>query len=598
MDLFRQNAFRITGLPVDATAREISRHADKLTMLAELGQDPLTQYAVFAAMPRPSLDEIRDAIQKLKDPEKRLVDEFFWFWPEDFENGHSDRAIQAMAAGDSEKAISVWVSRENEGAGSISAKHNLALLHHVFALDGAKTAKNGGESEWQQKVSSHWTAAFIRWKCLCSDERLWDMVAARIRQLNEPKLPPEFVRRIRAALPQALAKINAELALAFVESGKIEAARLHIQFIREANLGLDKTEKTAELVLTPAKNRLRAQIQRAESRAKDSPRDAANAARDLLEEARQTLTLFDLFFGQGSELRNELFDEVARICNQLAVAYLKETKDDRTCLEILRAVLPFAATAELKQQIEDNIATLSKNLESERLYGSLKPISSAPSLHTINGFGFTLYGSTDPDPENGSYLATYYFVAIGFPVFPICRYRVASTPNGYRFFGKAPLRPFDKWHLAIFFGLMLWVVIAIVHSANDAAPSNSVRYTPPPSRSSDSPAYALPQATSAPVSGENVYRPTFDDGVALVREKAAIETERRKLEALDAQVGSLGREIERDRLSLDATDEWAVNQFNAKVGRYNERLQNDRDATAAFNERVDNYNAKLRPSGR
>jgi hypothetical protein len=38
-DLFRKNAFRITGLSVDATTREVARHADKLKMLAELGQD-------------------------------------------------------------------------------------------------------------------------------------------------------------------------------------------------------------------------------------------------------------------------------------------------------------------------------------------------------------------------------------------------------------------------------------------------------------------------------------------------------------------------------------------------------------------------------
>ena len=83
-DLFRKNAFRITGLPVDATTREVAKHADKIKMFAEFGQDPHTAGAAFAIKPPPTLDDIREAIQKLKDPEKRLIDEFFWFWPEEF----------------------------------------------------------------------------------------------------------------------------------------------------------------------------------------------------------------------------------------------------------------------------------------------------------------------------------------------------------------------------------------------------------------------------------------------------------------------------------------------------------------------------------
>lgn len=80
-DLFRHNAFRITGLAVDATAREVIRHADKLKMLLELGQEPHAKNNAHPLDPPPTIDEIREAIQKIKDPEKRLIDEFFWFWP-------------------------------------------------------------------------------------------------------------------------------------------------------------------------------------------------------------------------------------------------------------------------------------------------------------------------------------------------------------------------------------------------------------------------------------------------------------------------------------------------------------------------------------
>src|ERR1700740_944528 len=38
LNLYRENAFRVTGLAVDASTKEIARHADKLKIMEELGQ--------------------------------------------------------------------------------------------------------------------------------------------------------------------------------------------------------------------------------------------------------------------------------------------------------------------------------------------------------------------------------------------------------------------------------------------------------------------------------------------------------------------------------------------------------------------------------
>ncbi len=307
-DLFRRNAFRITGLPVDATTREVGRFADKLKLLAEVGQDTHAQSSAFPMKPPPSLDEIREAFQKLKDPEKRLIDEFFWFWPEEFGSSQSDPAMQALAKGDGQAAVKIWAARESDGADGVVAKHNLALVYHVCALDWDNYAvENKLDGERRQKVTAYWKDAFSRWEKLATNEAFWERVTDRIRQLNEPNLPTGFARRMRATLPEALDKINAELAVAFAEAGQIELTRLHIQFMRETHQGLDNVDKTAEMVLTPARNRLKEHIRAARQRADQNPRDAANAARELLEHAQQTLRLFDLFFEKNSEIRGDLF---------------------------------------------------------------------------------------------------------------------------------------------------------------------------------------------------------------------------------------------------------------------------------------------------
>lgn len=713
-DLFRRNAFRITGLPVDASAREVARHADKLKMLVELGQGSQTQSAAFQITPPPSVDEIREAIQSLKNPEKRVIDEFFWFWPEEFGQSQSDSAIQGLIRGDSETAAKIWRAKEEQSENGVIAKHNLALIYHITALDWENYAiEHEIDDGRQKKITDYWRGAFKRWQQLATDERFWEVVTARIRQLNEPNLPTGFAHRMRLTLPDALDKIHAELAIAFAEAGKVELAHLHIWFMRDTSQRDGNLEKTAELVLTPARNRLKEQIRQVKDRADKNPHDAANAARDLLEQARQALTLFDLFFGKESDLRNELFDDVASLCNQLPIAYHKATSDDKTCLEILKAVLPFATSMELRQQIEQNISTLSGNLAFKKLepvYALLKslqdstehprerfekfnneivevlnsaasslrsdseeqgqlfdsvaivlrgisldawnshrdwttavaanesatkyatgselkqrlaedrgtlqqmryeadlaPIASAPSLSTMNGIGFKLYGTTDTDPSTGSFLSTYYFVILFIPVFPICRYRVTRNGNSYRFFGKAPLRAFDRWHLAVSVGLIILCIIFFLSSSdNSPMPSNSSGYTPPPSTPSvttftppapSTPAYTPTANGNDANSDGKVYSVPSYASSTLDQEKAEIETERVALQTLNAQVEQLGHEIENERLTLDTTSQSAVDDFNAKVDRYNALVQKDKDSTAAFNQNVDAYNAKLRQYG-
>jgi hypothetical protein len=142
---------------------------------------------------------------------------------------------------------------------------------------------------------------------------------------------------------------------------------------------------------------------------------------------------------------------------QCAIAFGNSTDKWAPCLILLESAKSFASNPAAIERINENLETVRKN---ERVFGGLEPVKSAPTLSTMNGFGFTLYGSTDPDPESGSHMATYYFVALFIPIFPIARYRVIQSGNGYRFLGKGPLRKSDKWHLAISIFIILWIIAA------------------------------------------------------------------------------------------------------------------------------------------
>jgi hypothetical protein len=74
----------------------------------------------------------------------------------------------------------------------------------------------------------------------------------------------------------------------------------------------------------------------------------------------------------------------------------------------------------------------------------IKPLTSAPSMFTYNGVGTKLYGESDRDLNDGTYVATLFAVFVFIPIFPIGSYLVHDSPqNGSRrawsFLAKVPL---------------------------------------------------------------------------------------------------------------------------------------------------------------
>src|ERR1700761_138270 len=114
MELFKKNGFRITGLAVDATSKEVSKRGERLKMMEEMGHGAAANTNAFPLNPPPSVDEIRDALQRLKDPEARLIEELFWCWPETFGQSTSDEAIQAYVTGQGERAFDLWIERKSD----------------------------------------------------------------------------------------------------------------------------------------------------------------------------------------------------------------------------------------------------------------------------------------------------------------------------------------------------------------------------------------------------------------------------------------------------------------------------------------------------
>ena len=373
--LYQKNIFRVTGLPVDATSKEVSRQAQKLQMLEEMGGGSTGPQPAFPLAVPPTTDEIRAALSRMKEPEHRIVDEFFWYWPEEFGASKSDPAIQAMLAGDTETAVRLW--RDREKAGSHVAQHNMAIMYHMFAVDWTNYHVSYDiDQNLDDQIKGYWRKSFERWEELIERDELWDMLKVRIRLMEDEALTTGFVRRMLKQLPSALDKVNAEAALRLAEQGRLDWARFHVDFMNETHQGLDDVESTAEMVLEPTRIRVDQYLESFEQQTDKNPAKGAELAVQLIEHCRPLMDLFDLFHGKDAHQRNDLFDKVAETILQMVIAHQRSTGDNKSFVTLLQKSLQFASGAHVRERIIENISIGEGNLKGKLLEPIFKSLRS------------------------------------------------------------------------------------------------------------------------------------------------------------------------------------------------------------------------------
>ncbi len=361
-ELYQLNAFRVTELHVDVTARDIARQVELAKLQEKFGVRVKGTRGALPLTPRPDGGAVREAMQRLRDPERRLVDELFWFWPCELGRSRDDPALRALAAGEVKDALLAWAAREKTSSDSGVSTHNLAVLYHTLALD--IELKGRVERLAPQQVElrdKYWRAAYQRWKALLDHEGFWSRLSARIRELDDPRLTTGTARRIRAALPLALLSINAQIALRAAERGdKAEAAR-QLDYMRSWGTN-GAIEEALCLVLKPVRERLNLMCKKAGEQAEADPPHADKVVRSLLADTRPLLAIVDNLMPETSLTRVNIHDEVAITALQCQIVYGNKTEDWRVSIGLLELTLPVAASDSARDRIKENIRIVKENM--------------------------------------------------------------------------------------------------------------------------------------------------------------------------------------------------------------------------------------------
>lgn len=369
-ELYTSNVFRLTGLPVIATARDIARHLDKLKLQEKLGTKGSRPSGPLPINPPPDIDTIRAAVHALtKDPELRILQEFFWFWPLPIsstdKSPQTDQALQDLTQGDFEKAIRQWEHMGPHSAEGPIARHNLAILYHVAALDLELKGTRQTLSEEQKKQrNAFWNRALDLWNIISDEEAVWSWLATRIRTLEDARLTTGYARRLRAYLPVILSSVNGSLAAQSAEAGLGQETDRHIaRLVSYAHDSQTLNHMVMRIVET-YRERLRACCKQAEEMRTSQPLQGIQTAEILITQSAPLLQVIDALTYSGSSLREAAHDYVALNVFDCATTYENKTHRYRATIPVFEQALTCALGESTKKKIADELAASKKLLES------------------------------------------------------------------------------------------------------------------------------------------------------------------------------------------------------------------------------------------
>jgi hypothetical protein len=556
-DYLRSNSYRVLRLSANSNYSEIHKASASMKRAAKLGLASTTEadMPLLGEISRTEA-EIQRAIARINDPSQRLRDRLFWFYltPKLLDAQTTSRLIETF--------------QDNpEAAAALS--HDKAL--HVLLAALSSSLDDAGIQLWVRALRA--------WHQVVSDDSYWSLtLALEDRGAFEPPALPSEIDALRDNAVQLAAEAFVVAARAALAGNELSTVRRTLDALQElAETGpwaasaqediispaIEQFQKLCDVIRQECSNKI---VREDDTSARSNKNICDEALRRFRAEIEPALDRLVQLIPQDHHSIQQSRVEAARCLHNIAVN-LTWADDFAGSEKLHEDALKLAGDTATAIEIEGGLAQVREVARKQRILGALKPISSAPALSTINGFGFTVYGNSDYDGETRSYVTTHYFVALFIPVFPIARYRVINEGDRYRFLGKLPLRAADRWHLWIAITAIFAVILGSIITSgkgSHASPS-TVRSDSAPGWTS-SPSSPPSSAASSRTSQLSNLKAQIDAG----RSRYAVLE--KQLQPVIDELTSLDERIKRLKTELSSLDERQKLQGSIDIASYNARV--------------------------
>jgi cell division septum initiation protein DivIVA len=627
-ELFQCNPFRVLGLPVTAATRAIATQVQKLSAACECGGGADAALdGPFPIRPPPRTNDIKAALRQLHDPLRRLIYELFWFWPLDGGDGASDPGFLALKADDTATAIQLWNAAASHPTTGPIAQHNKAVWSLMTALDLERRAQRVlTDSDGVARYERHWKGAISLWDQIIGHDRTWSTLSARALALDDGRLSLDLVQAIRRSIPQAFVDIDASLVGKYTSDGRADIAALHISLVTQANLHTIDVSDYARTVVARLKAGLLAHAQALDLGIDGREASGVDIAKKLIAPLHGYFTCFTRLDPHAHDDSWEgVIDHVVRRANDYAVVYAHKTDDLASAVALLRCAAELAMADDLRELLDRNI----NGGIAQPVHSHSEPyLAGASNVQRSQDTPANRVGdhkdnlkevTTHVRPIRRTKLKKWAWAAamfIGFVVVigwlsenTVHRTR-ATTPSQRE---APPIASAAKSTHSTSPGTTATTNFG-VHSVPLGPPPSraGLLSVPPSSPLSVAGPHSIPVSSTPPAPRSTVtysgpqgldaeIRSAAQDAdrakaaaAALVAQladaKRVLDDKRSAVERLQSTVDALEHNIESERLVVSRTDQLEVSQFNQRVQRYNDLVEELRRLNADANAWVDKYN--------
>lgn len=340
----RQNPFRIFGLRVDLTSKELTEAIKGLRIQMEFGAELPHAFNLGAV----DASVLAQANQRLRDPVQRICDECFWFWPMDM--GQQDVALDLIANGDKAGAEAAWHEFLGHPEWGPIASHNLAILDLYESFDDSTELEGLGTRAKDFLGSS-----------VCANR-----LKARLRTIDDPRLPRNSAQAILEELRHAMATNQIRLGLDRIAEGDNGRGSRNIRCARNI---ADNEELLGELAMA----QLQSDLRRLD--AKNQINVEAASESDWKNLAQETFKIIDRLqpFPSLANRAQIIGNNAARTLRAISIYAYNKQNQRRKALEVAELARKLAY-GELLQQINDDIKTVAEGIASEKSDSVYSPL--------------------------------------------------------------------------------------------------------------------------------------------------------------------------------------------------------------------------------
>ncbi|MET9487283.1 tetratricopeptide repeat protein [Nocardia sp. NPDC006630] len=338
---YGRNPFRLAGLRTDADSRKLRNRVTEIEAAERLGA-PLARTGVLPVTPLPDPADVKSALNRLREPVNRLVQELFWFWPAD----GADPAMDLLAQGDSVGAERIWVAQAD---GDGIAAHNLAVLRHVQALETSRG-----------RAPETWLDALTAWDAALGDAALWQRLRARAARIDDRRLGELVLAELRQAVPVALLRIHTELIVRAADDNSSAIADVHLEVLDQfatqtarypSIFGAAVIGDARDAAVRKLAARLKSITDEAFDTGVKRPGEANATAHRMLDRARVPLQVIDRLRPPPDPVGAGAHDDLVQTAISCDIKYFNETKDAAASEALLERLGPVATTTATRSRM-------------------------------------------------------------------------------------------------------------------------------------------------------------------------------------------------------------------------------------------------------